>query len=169
MNFKRELNLAQHIQQVENSQGWKETCKILDYITGVLWLDVLKTGVFFLSFLYLLLWLLFHPAPQVSLFLQSPLTIQLLVCKNSVVSQQITHFKVLLSNFLNLVLDKSQKFSVSRGKVGISAAADSCQLLDPKILLVPLLLFYLLLLLVLTGSPEKLCWDSVIFLESFNF
>lgn len=41
MNFKRELNSAQHIQEVENSQGWRETCKILDYVTGFWWLGVL--------------------------------------------------------------------------------------------------------------------------------
>lgn len=29
MNFKRKFNLAQHIQEVENSQGWKKTAKFL--------------------------------------------------------------------------------------------------------------------------------------------
>lgn len=49
MNFKRELNLAQHIQEVANSQGWKETCKILDYVTWFLWFCVL--GVVFIGVL----------------------------------------------------------------------------------------------------------------------
>lgn len=127
----KELNLAQHSQKVANSQGWKKNL----YYSWLCHLVVVVGclgGGFFMSFLYLLIWLLFHSASQVSLgrdgkgwegmgmelFCSHLSPSSCWFVKTLCVLQQITYFRVLVSNLLNLVTGKSQMCSVSRGKSG---------------------------------------------------
>lgn len=98
--------------------------------------------------------------------MSSSLTTQLLVCKNSVCVRALQSaaeqsLKFSSGEIPNCALFPGERWEFHQLLIAVSSWTPT--------LFVPPLLFCLLLLLVLTGSPEKLCWDSVIFLDSFTF